>query len=248
MTKVNESGHAKNVANFQELVNSVVAFGTRYVPSRESIMLPALQKILTDAKQSIADYNVVLSPYKIAVVERETAFNPLNKLTTRLLNSLKATDTTAQMDETAQTLARKIKGERASAIRAVTSPAEGETTVPDAKQISAAQTSFDNRLDNFDKLIIHLVNIPQFKPNEEELKPAVLRAYYDELADKNKKANLAGLALDNARIARDKILYEPLTGLTDIAFDTKVYIKSAFGAISPEYKQVAGIDFKTVKS
>jgi hypothetical protein len=247
MSKVNESGHAKNVANFEESINSIVAFGTRYVPSRESIMLLALQKILTDAKKSIADYNVFLSPYKIAVAERETAFQPLSKLTTRLLNSLKATDTTVQMDETAQTLARKIKGERASAIRAVTTPAEGDTNVPDTKQISASQTSFDNRIDNFDKLIIHLENIPQYKPNEDELKPAALRVYYNDLVDKNKNAKLADVALSNARIARDKVLYEPLTGLTDVAFDTKVYIKSAFGAISPEYKQVAGIDFKTVR-
>jgi len=53
--------------------------------------------------------------------------------------------------------------------------------------------------------------------------------------------------LSNARITRNDILYKPNTGLVDIAIDTKTYIKSVFGASSPQYKQVSGLEFKTVK-
>ena len=57
----------------------------------------------------------------------------------------------------------------------------------------------------------------------------------------------ATISLDNARIARDKVLYLPITGLTDIAFDTKVYVKSVFGATSAEFRQISGIEFKSGK-
>lgn len=242
-----ETGHAKNVANFQELVNYVIAYGPAYNPSRESIRVTALQELLTNAQKGIVDFDTALSPYSMASAERQTAFEPLNKLSTRLLNALKATDTTSNVDDTAQTLVRKIKGERAANPKtADTAPTEGNTD-PGTKQISVAQTSFDNRLENFYKLIIHLQNIPQFKPNETELKPETLLALYDTMNTKNNQAKQAGVALSNARIARNKILYEPLTGLFDIAFDTKSYIKSLFGASSPEFKQVSKIEFKSNK-
>lgn len=247
MSKPNETGHAKNVANFEELVNYVVAYNLVYNPSRESIQVKALQDVLAAGKKCIADYNIALSPYKICTAEREVAYAPLDKLTTRLINSLKATDTTKQMDDTAQSLARKIKGERASAKVEAAPAVAGETTDAETKQISSAQTSFDNRLDNFDKLILHLDNIPQFKPNEPELKSEATRAMYNNMSEKNNAARLATVALSNARIVRNKTLYTPVTGLVDIAFDVKVYIKSVFGATSPEYKQVGGIEFKVVK-
>ncbi|MFZ1693391.1 MAG: hypothetical protein WAT74_09360 [Flavobacteriales bacterium] len=41
--------------------------------------------------------------------------------------------------------------------------------------------------------------------------------------------------LSNARIARDKQLYRLGTGMVDAALDAKSYIKSLFGASSPEY-------------
>ena len=44
--------------------------------------------------------------------------------------------------------------------------------------------------------------------------------------------------LSNARISRNDILYKANTGLVDIALDTKTYIKSLYGATSPQYKQV----------
>ena len=226
MSKTSETDHAKNVANFEELFNYAVSYNQDYNPSREALQVEALQITLTNGKKCMADYNSAFSPYKMAAAERKVAFEPLSKLTTRLLNSLKATETTVQMDETAQSLARKIKGERASAKNENDPAQQGESSDAEAKQISASQISYDNRLDNFSKFILHLQNIPQFKPNETELKHEALQAVYDNMAEKNNKAKLTGITLSNARIARDKVLYEPLTGLVDIASDTKTYIKS----------------------
>ena len=247
MSKTSETGHAKNVANFEELVTYAVSYNQEYNPSRESLRVEALQRLLLNAKQCLTDYNIALSPFKMAVAERETAFEPLNKFTTRLVNALKATDTSTQMDNTVQSIARKIKGERATPKKEVVALQSGENTDTEEKQISAAQTSYDNRLENFSKLFLQLQNIPQFRPNEPELQLGAIKAFYDDMVVKNNAARLTTVSLSNARIARNKVLYNPITGMLDIAFDTKVYIKSLYGATSPQYKQVGGIQFKSNK-
>lgn len=41
MTSTSETGHAKNVANFDDLVSFVTGYGTAYNPSKASIKLTA---------------------------------------------------------------------------------------------------------------------------------------------------------------------------------------------------------------
>jgi hypothetical protein len=42
---------------------------------------------------------------------------------------------------------------------------------------------------------------------------------------------------------RDQLLYGEETGMVDVAMDVKNYVKSVFGAISPQYKQVSRLRF-----
>jgi hypothetical protein len=104
--------------------------------------------------------------------------------------------------------------------------------------------SFDNRIENFDKLIMLLSSVPFYNPNEEELKIETLKALYNQLKEKNTEVILPIVQLSNSRISRNKILYKENTGLVDIALDSKTYIKSVFGATSPQYKQVSRLYFK----
>jgi hypothetical protein len=39
-------------------------------------------------------------------------------------------------------------------------------------------------------------------------------------------------------------LYNPLSGLVKTALDVKKYVKSVFGASSPQDKQISGLKFK----
>ena len=71
---------------------------------------------------------------------------------------------------------------------------------------------------------------------------------FRNLLAKNNAVATEYTAISNARIARDKGLYSDKTGLVPIALEVKDYIKSVFGATSPEYKQVSGIKFKLQKA
>jgi len=181
-----------------------------------------------------------------SVSAREFAFAPLSKIITRVNNAIKATDTTELVDESVNTLVRKIQGTRASA---KISDEDKKLLAEDGKevnQISASQMGYDNRVENLYKLIMLLSSIPEYNPNEEELKISTLTALYDNLKAKNFAVVETTTPLSNSRIARNEVLYKPLAGLVDIAFDTKIYIKSVFGASSPQYKQVSKLIFKSL--
>lgn len=107
--------------------------------------------------------------------------------------------------------------------------------------------SYDNRIDNYDKLIKLIAVQPEYAPNETELSITSLQTLHTDILTLNSAAVNSYTALSNARLNRNNILYSPLTGLTDIAASVKKYVKSVFGASSAEYKQVSGIQFKTAK-
>ena len=243
MASTSETGHQINVVNLDEMNTYVVGYGTVYNPSKASIKLAALQALALSAKTAIGAVNSALPAYSNAVSAREVAFEPLSKLTTRILNALKATDTTTQVDESAQTLARKIQGARATAKKTEAEKTALATEGTVVTEISSSQMSYDSRLDSLDKLLKLLTSVPLYAPNEADLKVTALTTYYNDLKAKNAAVVTATVPLSNARISRNDILYKTNTGVVDIAFDVKVYVKSVFGATSPQYKQISKLKF-----
>ena len=243
MASTSETGHAKNVANFEKLIAETSAFGETFNPSKATLKLTALNTQLATAKAAIAAVNSAEPAYKNAVSARDAAFAPLGKLITRINNALKASDTTVQEDESALTLVRKLQGRRATAKKTEDEKkalaAEGKEVV----EISSSQMSFDSRLENFDRLIKLLSSIPAYAPNEADLKVEALTALYNDLKAKNMAVINAEIPLSTARIARNEVLYKQNAGIVDITVDVKNYVKSVFGATSPQYKLISNIKF-----
>lgn len=247
MATQSETGHAKNVANFGTLITVINGFGEAYNPSKQAITAASLSTLHENAKNMMSEMNGIAGSYSIAVANRETAFEPLSKLATRIINALRASDAPQQVIESAESLVRKLQGKRATPKKTEEEKAamlaEGSTV----KEVSSSQMSFDNRLDSFNKFVGLLDNIPQYTPNEEELKVNTLANYYTNLSSVNLSAIQAETALSNARMVRNEILYKSGTGLVDIAQSVKTYVKSLYGATSAQYKQVSGLAFKIVK-
>ena len=243
MTNTSETGHAKNVTNLESLITSIIALETSYNPSRDSIKLPALQALLTASTESLNAVNIAQAAYSNAVAARKVAFEPFSKLITRVMNSLKASGASTQVVQSARTIVRKLQGRRASAKITEEEKKALEAEGKEVNQISASQMSFDNRIENFDRLIMLLSSIPLYNPNEAELKVEALKALRNQLKEKNTEVILPIVQLSNSRMNRNKILYSENTGLVDVALDSKTYIKSIFGATSPQYKQISKLRF-----
>jgi hypothetical protein len=246
MASTSETGHAKNVANFEDLISFCTGYGTAYNPSKASIKLPALNSQFTSAKNSLTTVNTLLPPSTNAINAREIVFTPLSKLITRVVNAVAASNVTKQVFADVKTIARKLQGKRGS--DKLPTIVDDPNTPEDESQksISASQMSFDNRIENMDKLIQLLASQPGYAPNETDLKVATLTALLADMRTKNTAAINALTPLSNARIARNTILYATGTGLVDTAGEVKKYVKSVFGGTSPQYKQVSGLKFTKV--
>jgi hypothetical protein len=85
---------------------------------------------------------------------------------------------------------------------------------------------------------------PLYAPNEAALCATGLQEKLDSLEALNQAVIDANTKWSNARIKRDKILFDPVTGTTQIAADVKAYVSGIFGSTSQQFKQIKGISFK----
>lgn len=246
MASTTETGHAKNVANFEDLISFCTGYGASYNPSKASIKLPALATKRTAAVNALAAVNTNLPPWINAVNAREIVFEPISKLATRILNAVASSDVPKQIIGDVKTIIRKLQGKRASPKKddKVDDPATPQDE--SAKSISASQMSFDNRIESMDKLIQLLTSQAGYTPNEADLTVAALTTLYGNMQTTNTAVVNAYTPLSNARIDRNKILYDDVTGLVKVAGDVKAYVKSVFGGTSPQYKQVSKLKFAKV--
>jgi hypothetical protein len=246
MPSTSETGHAKTVANFEDLISFCTGYGAAYNPSKAALKTAAMTTLLASANTSLQAVKTAKTAYDNATNAREVAFLPLRPLATRIINALDATDALRQTIDDARLVNRKIQGSRSKAIKEPEPPqpaGEGGTE-PQPKTVSVSQQSFDLLIDHFSRLIQVLAAEPKYTPNENELKVATLNTLLTDLKAKNTAVIAATTALSNARIARDKVLYADITGLCDVALDAKQYIKSLFGTTSPQFKQVSALQFK----
>ncbi|WP_298138005.1 hypothetical protein [Flavobacterium sp.] len=245
MKSTTETGHAKNVANFEDLISFCTAYGTNYNPSKTSISLASLNTIYTNALATIANVTTTKNAFDNVTGIRQTAFAPLKPLATKVINSLSATDALDTVVKDAKTINRKLQGSRAmssSNSTAIPTASEGSTTT-----ISTSQQSYDRLIDSFGKLI-DLVNAEtNYIPNETELQVTSLNTKLASLQTTNTAVISKYTDYSNARIQRNSLLYTNTSSLVETALDVKKYIKSVFGASSPQYKQVSSLKFSKPK-
>ena len=269
MSSVSEVGHAKNVAHFVSLISYCTSYGTTYNPSNNAIKLAALNTLSTSAQTALTNVTNSVATNTTAINNRIVAFQNIKKLATRMLGALTASGATTQQIANAKTINRKIQGSRAnitpassgsSSHRALPTPTTPVTPTPlptptptliptpvTPHLISVSQQSYDNLIQHLQAFIALLQTITSYNPNETDLKIAALNTYLASLNTTNTAAVSSYTNIDNTRIARNKVLYTPTTGLCAIAEEVKNYLKSVYGSSAPEYKQVNALRFRTQK-
>ena len=238
MASTSETGHAKNVANLQDLISFVIGYGTTYNPTKNSLKLAELNALVATSQTNLADVITKNTAYNGKVNDRVIAFKDLKSLSTRLINALQTTDATTQKVADAKAFNKKMQGVRATAI---TTPTDPNTPAPTT--ISTSQQSYDSQIQHLAGIISVLESETSYAPNEADLQIATLTAKQTDLTAKNNAVANAYTNVSNSRISRDTTLYATTTGLFDIATEVKKYVKSIYGATSPQFAQVKGIEF-----
>ena len=240
MPSTSEVGHAKNVANFGDLITYCTAYGTTYNPPKPALQLASLNNLLATAKAELATVATSKNVFDTVTGDRQAIFENLKSLSTRIINFLPVTEATAQTVADAQTINNLIQGRRSST---TPEPTTNEDGTPQNKTVSTSRQSYDMLTENFSSLIDLVSSIPTYTPNEAELTVASLNDYLQQLQTANTSVTGAEVTYSNARIARDKTLYADKIGLVDVALDVKKYVKAIFGATTAEFNQVSGIKF-----
>src|ERR1043165_7929961 len=105
-----EVGHGKNVANFEDLISFCTGYGAAYNPFLNAIKLAQLNTLKTSAVNAITTVSTTFTTFKNATNNREIAFEPVKKLTTKVMGALKACGANDQTMADALTINRKIQG------------------------------------------------------------------------------------------------------------------------------------------
>lgn len=121
-----ETGHAKNVVTFEDLISFCTGYGATYNPSKANLKLASLTPQLTAALAALQSVKTAKTAYDNATNAREISFTPLKPLATKIINALAATDAASQTIDDARAIINKIQGRRAKAVE-----------VPDAKALAA---------------------------------------------------------------------------------------------------------------
>lgn len=242
MASTSETGHTKNVSNFETMISYCTGYGTTYNPSNSEILLSEITTLHNESKATLKDVKTTKAPFDDVDGQRKTLFKPLKPLSTKVLGALRGVNAPATVIADAETINRKIQGKRADN-SAVETPKDG--TPKD--RISVSQQSYDLQIDHFDKLIQVVTIEPKYIPNETPVKVVTLNDYKTQLENINSAVKNSYVPYSNAMIARDKKLYDPQSGLVARAQMVKNYVKSIFGASSPEYKLINKLRFKVIE-
>ena len=108
MASTSEGGHAKNVANLQKLTEQITAY-TLYNPPVPTLEIANLQALHTSAVAKLAEVEDSRIANKAAIANRQTAFENLKPLATRIINLLDILGVQQGVLDQAKTLNRSIQ-------------------------------------------------------------------------------------------------------------------------------------------
>ncbi|MCY0967924.1 hypothetical protein [Chryseobacterium wangxinyae] len=236
MSSHSEVGHAKNVANLQKITQQVNTYSL-YNPPVENISLASLQTLYNNANAKLNEVADKRQANKNAIVARQSAFENLKSTCTSIMNLLEILGLPQGTLDQARSLNRAMQG---SSKKTTTPPEEGKEA---PRTVSTSRQSYTQQTENFGLLVQLLGTIPNYAPNEADLKLNNLNTYHSSLLNTTLVIDQTESELNTRMIERDKMLYAEGTGLYTIAQNVKKYVKSLYGATSPEYTNVSAIKF-----
>jgi hypothetical protein len=244
MKSTTESGMNTYIGHFQMLIGVCDGFGIRYKPQSPALQIPAMQVQLTGVQDAVKNVDALVPVYVTAESARRDVFALMPPLATRVQAAAAVADLPEAIMTHIKETVRKIRGRRAKKISDDDAAQDGNTPV---KHVSVAQLSFNEQIEHFNQLLELVASQPSYAPSETELSVPSLRMLLGNMRNTNNAVMAAATPLTTARQARDLLLFAPKTGMIDTALAVKLYVKAAFGARSPEYREVNHISFRNRK-
>jgi len=236
MASNSETGHTVNISNFKLLIDHCTEFGATYNPSNTALTIANMTALWTAGDTAHQALTLAVQTAKNPINARQILFEPTEKLVTRTMSYFNSTGASDQIKADAKGLADRYRGYGVGV-------AKLPDGTPDPADVSTSHQGYIQKGDTFKQLVDLFASEPAYSPNEAELKLVTLQALSTAMKTANDGIGTILAPVSNARIARNKALYEKDTGIVDQAMDCKNYVKGLYGATAPETRLISGLKF-----
>jgi len=239
-----ETGHNKNVANFEATIIILTGLGAVYNPGQALILLAALQDKLEGAKAVLDELDTAQADKTIKVDAAQAEFKDLDKYVVNIKRTAEVEINDAALTRDLQSLVNKFtsQGSRAAAVAGRSSPPNIEAAPPRGR--STSQRSRDNQIAHLADIVALLKTRSDFNPNDAEFKISSIEAKIASLTAKNNALKTAEAVLGNLQDARNYVLYDPETGVLKLSKLIKTQLARKPGKESAAYQQVNALEFR----
>lgn len=227
-----ETGYTKNTANLKDLIIRLKTLGADYKPPKHSLEIESLEALSKNADDVSRVLSQVLPVYHKAVDEQELIFKPLNNLITRSYNYLKAAIDNPDELQTAKALADRLRGIHKKSSKT-------EDTVAHAR----SSVSYDNKTENFKQYLDVLITSKIYSPAEIDINLASLQTLLINMETNITAVAIAKTPVDDARKNRSTLFHTQQTGIIDIVFGVKNYIKASLRSDHPQREHILALTF-----
>jgi len=242
--KQNESGDLKTLQAFRQLID-LAAAEPNYKPANPALKLIALNPQYTAALAAANDVSATRTLDIAARTNREDAFDAAKPRITRVHGAAKASGAPKSKIEDLDIFRRKLTS-KTRAKKTTANIAGGAGSPPPTADVgrSSSQLSYANLIGHLRGYFGVLATLPEYNPDEADLKLAALNSWADDLQTLNDAVNVAFVPFSQARGLRDQLIYQSDNSVVNTGLMMKEYIKSAFGTSSQIYKQAKALEFR----
>ncbi|GAB1444777.1 hypothetical protein MASR2M41_04020 [Flammeovirgaceae bacterium] len=233
--------HAKNVESYSRLVDICTGYGGTYNPGRQTLQLKAMRALLKEAQSSLQHVSLKRNALSIATDDREQEFKALHQLVSRIIGTMKASQVPSGRLAHAYYYSRLINGYREGKERLPVPSEDSEDESLTTRSVN--QMSFVARAHNFLRFAQLVMELPSYQTHSNDLQPSALLEKAEELKGLNENWSKAKVALSNARIHRNKVLYQGVDAVLSNATAVKSYVRVEFGNRSQESVQLKEVSF-----
>lgn len=242
--------NVKNVEAFEKLLGLCAGYGDKYNPARPNLRVENMSSLLAAARSVLQDVGAAKTGYDNATTAREQAYSDLDRLAMRILSELKSSGAPSQTINDANSMVRKITGNRAQGRPPVSQPI---TSAPASNEVKASAVprqkpvarggDFGSMAQHFEKLLQTVSAEPTYQPNTADLQVRALSDRLQRLHQGNTAVVQANSVLSEARKKRNGVLYGNDQNLFVTARAAQQQVKASFGHASEAFKEVRKIRF-----
>ncbi len=235
---MSETSDMKFLNTCQRLLD-VFSGEPKWNPSNAALETGSLKPQLATGLPIAQDVWAKNAAQEIKINDRQASYDKIDPRVRATRRYLKSCGATAAEVADANTIMKKILGERSKSkvkVNPNKSAAEAEKT------ISTSHQSYDSRLGNLKALREMLANITAYQPNENDIKLTAYTALADECQTKNNAISQGNVVLLAALNLRDAKLYDDPDSILETFRDGKEYYKSLFVPSSPQFKAITAKD------